>query len=90
MRIDCGIVERDDGGATFGGRGGRRELVLVVAGGAHAEHVPVQRAARREAEIDHQVDLGVGEAVEATRDDELELRARAGTEDGRELDELLA
>ena len=89
MRIDCGIVRATTVAPARGRRRRRRELVLVVAGRAHAEHVPVERAARRDAQVDHEVDLGLGESVEAAGDDELELRAGMRPEDRREGDQLV-
>ncbi len=60
----------------------------MIPGGAHAEDVPVERAVRGETQVGHQVDLVVGEAVEASRDDQLELRAGVGTEHTREREQL--
>ena len=61
----------------------------MVAVGAHPEHVPVERTVRRERERGHELDLVVGEAVEAAGDDELELRALVIADCTRQREQLL-
>ena len=77
-----GIVERDEPAAELGGPGARAELARDAVGlaGVDGEHVPVQWTVGRGAELAEQLDLVVGEHVEATLHDALERGAgvRAG------------
>ncbi len=85
-----GQREGDDAG-TLGGRAAARvELVLVNATRRDAEHVPVEGPVGRARHAGHQVDLVVAETVQATRNDQLELRARVVVHSGREPQQLLA
>ena len=76
IRMPCGSVSATTCAPCSAARVPASSWCSCMPPWAHAEHVPVERATRRERHLGHQVDFVVGEAVEATGDDQFELRAR--------------
>ena len=82
--------ERDDARAPRRGAGAGVELLLVHAARRDAEHVPVERTVGGDRHLGQEVDVVVAEPVEATGDDQLELRARVAVQRSGQPQELVA